>query len=181
MAILYQGTPFFRGNEFVDLKGNKLIFEKQTKKGKLFKSDKIKGLIALTENQVNKLKSVNQDKKMNIINEDVLISSTLFKNVELVYDVGQTKRTIPLIAIKLFNVVTNREAETTIGYLCLHPKFSEISLSHLNKEAINLEGVAINFNDESSDYFFVSWSTKFHKIDDDTYLMIFEVDEKVKL
>ena len=51
--LLYQGSKFVKYNEFKDSKGNKLIFEKNTKNGKLFKTSK--GYITLTESQANKL------------------------------------------------------------------------------------------------------------------------------
>lgn len=54
--ILYQGSKFVKYNTFTDNKGNKLVFEKNTKNGKLFKTDK--GYVTLTESQANKLKPV---------------------------------------------------------------------------------------------------------------------------
>lgn len=54
--ILYQGSRYVRYNKFKDAKGNELIFEKNTKNGKLFKT--AKGYITLTESQANKLISV---------------------------------------------------------------------------------------------------------------------------
>lgn len=53
--LLYQGSEFVRGNKFKDSKGNILTFEKNTKGGKLF-STKDGNRLALTENQVSKLK-----------------------------------------------------------------------------------------------------------------------------
>lgn len=52
--LLYRGSQFVKGNAFKDAKNNKLVFEKNTKNGKLFKSDK--GFVTLTESQANKLK-----------------------------------------------------------------------------------------------------------------------------
>ena len=51
--VLYQGSKFVRYNKFIDQKGNELVFEKNTKNGKLFKT--AKGFVTLTENQANKL------------------------------------------------------------------------------------------------------------------------------
>lgn len=51
--ILYQGSKFVRYNKFKDNNGNELIFEKNTKNGKLFKSKN--GYVTLTESQANKL------------------------------------------------------------------------------------------------------------------------------
>lgn len=52
--LLYRGSQFVKGNSFKDTKGNKLVFEKNTKNGKLFKTDK--GYVTLTESQAVKLK-----------------------------------------------------------------------------------------------------------------------------
>lgn len=54
--LLYQGSKFVKYNEFKDSKGNKLIFEKNTKNGKLFKT--AKGYVTLTESQAKNLKPV---------------------------------------------------------------------------------------------------------------------------
>ncbi len=54
--ILYQGSKFVRYNKFKDNKGNELIFEKNTKNGKLFKTNK--GYVTLTESQAKNLKPV---------------------------------------------------------------------------------------------------------------------------
>lgn len=54
--ILYQGSRYVRYNKFKDSKGNEFIFEKNTKNGKLFKTNK--GYVTLTEAQANKLKAV---------------------------------------------------------------------------------------------------------------------------
>ena len=51
--LLYRGSQFVKGNTFKDIKNNKLVFEKNTKNGKLFKSDK--GYVTLTESQTSKL------------------------------------------------------------------------------------------------------------------------------
>lgn len=51
--ILYQGSKFVKYNKFKDSKGNELVFEKNTKNGKLFSTKK--GYVTLTESQANKL------------------------------------------------------------------------------------------------------------------------------
>ena len=52
--ILYQGSQFVKGNKFKDTKGNILVFEKNTKDGRLF-STPTGSKIGLTESQVSKL------------------------------------------------------------------------------------------------------------------------------
>lgn len=54
--ILYQGSKFVKYNKFKDSKGNELVFEKNTKNGKLFSTKN--GYVTLTEAQANKLKPV---------------------------------------------------------------------------------------------------------------------------
>ena len=53
--LLYNGSRYVKGNVFLDSRGNKLTFDKNTKKDKIFITEK--GVrICLTENQVKKLK-----------------------------------------------------------------------------------------------------------------------------
>lgn len=59
--ILYQGSKFVRYNRFRDSKGNELIFEKNTKNGKLFSTGK--SYVTLTESQANKLQLVKEVSK----------------------------------------------------------------------------------------------------------------------
>lgn len=84
MAILYQGSQFFKGNVFVDPKGNKLIFEKNTKNGKLFKTDN-NHLIGLTESQVNKLKLLDEEKE-DTLDIDLRKERVLFLSGEISHE-----------------------------------------------------------------------------------------------
>lgn len=54
--VLYQGSHYVRYNQFKDSKGNVLIFEKNTKNGKLFSTKN--GYVTLTEAQANRLKPI---------------------------------------------------------------------------------------------------------------------------
>lgn len=56
--LLYRGSHFVKGNIFKDDKGNNLVFEKNTKNGKLFKLDS--EYVTLTESQADKLNLVNK-------------------------------------------------------------------------------------------------------------------------
>jgi len=54
--LLYLGSKLVKGNKFKDKKGNILIFEKATKNGKIFSTEK--GKVALTESYINKLELI---------------------------------------------------------------------------------------------------------------------------
>ena len=53
--ILYNGSKHVKGNVFLDSKDNKITFDKNTKKGKIFITEK-RVRIGLIQNQVKKLK-----------------------------------------------------------------------------------------------------------------------------
>lgn len=168
--LLYQGTPYIKGNVFVDPIGAKLTFDKNTKKGKIFVSEK--GIrMCLTENQINRLKLLNE---FNIIKEDV---APKVIGVNIKFDVFDEDFTILEKSLKNFNVYTQRENQNhSIGYVCFdmkNVKLGSFTLDFL-KEYQKSGTLEIMLDDLTSEVYNVQWFQGMQKIQDDIYICLFE-------
>lgn len=164
MSLLYRGTPYFKGNVFVDNKGAKLTFDKNTKKGKIFITEKgIK--VGLTESQVSKLKVLNEyENKTKVIglnikfdgfDEDLTILENSFKNI---------------------NIEIDNDTNTAIGYVCFdikNVKLGNLTLGFLRNRQHSGK-LEIMLEDLSSDIINITWLSGIERIHEFIYLFMIE-------
>ncbi len=95
--LLYNGSKFVKGNVFEDPQGNKFIFYKNTENGKLFTMEN--GVrVGLTESQVNKLKLLNENNIVTMVEAPKVIG------INIKFDVCEEKFTVLEKSIKTFDV-----------------------------------------------------------------------------
>lgn len=172
--LLYNGSRFVKGNVFLDSKGNKLTFDKNTKKGKIFiTEDGIK--VGLTENQVSKLKLLKEDiyksdyENFKVIGIDIkfdgledglLISSKSLKSIKIFNSPLGNDRIIGLIGIDIRKITLGNY---TLDFLC--------NYNHTATIKVMLEGL-------DSVIYEVSFISRFEQVASGIFVCVFEGIEK---
>lgn len=168
--LLYQGTPYVKGNVFIDPKGAKLTFDKTTKKGKIFATEN--GLkVGLTEGQVNKLKLLNE---FDIIKKRDEVPKVI--GVTIKFDCFEEDLKILEKSLKNINYYGSDNQNHIIGFVCFdikNVKLGSITLDFL-KEYQKSGTLEVMLDDFTVDIFNVEWFHGIEKIQDDTYLLLFE-------
>lgn len=172
--LLYYGSKFVKGNVFVDPIGAKLTFDKNTKKGKIFVSEK--GIrMCLTESQVNKLKLLNEFNIMKKIDIPKIIG------INIKFDGFDEDFTILEKSLKNFNVYTERENQNHfIGYVCFdikNVKLGNLTLDFL-KDYQKSGTLEIMLDDLTSEVYSVQWFQGIQEIQDSIYICLFEGTRK---
>lgn len=170
--LLYNGSRYVKGNIFLDSKGNKLTFDKNTKKGKIFVTEQgIK--IGLTENQVKKLKLSSDYNFYNV--ED----TSRITGVSIKYDSVSDPLKISSNAIENFDISTypiDVENNSYItGYLVVD--IGKVSLGLYNLDFITKEDkvgiLEVFYEDLNEDVYNITRYSPFINIVNDIYLCVF--------
>lgn len=172
--LLYNGSRYVKGNVFLDSKGNKLTFDKNTKKGKVFITES--GVrIGLTENQVSRLKLLKEDiykddyedfKVMGIdikfdgCEDSLLISSKSLKSIKTFNSPLGNNRIIGLIGIDIRKITLG---SYTLDFLT--------NYNHTATIKVMLEGL-------DSVSYEVSFISRFEEVEDDIFVCVFECVEQ---
>lgn len=170
--ILYNGSKYVKGNVFLDSKDNKLTFDKNTKKGKIFITEK--GIrIGLTENQVKKLKFSSDYNFYNV--EDI----PKITGVSIKYYGASDPLVISPSSIEKFEVNTypmyDGDNKYITGYIVVD--IGKVSLGVYNLDFITKEdkiGILEVFSEDlSKNVFNITRFSPFTHIVNDIYLCVF--------
>lgn len=172
--LLYNGSRYVKGNVFLDSKGNKLTFDRNTKKGKIFITEK--GVrIGLTENQVSRLKILKEDTyksdyedfkvigieiKFDGLEDGLLISNKSLKSIKTFNSPLGNDRIIGLIGIDIKKISLGNY---TLDFLS--------NYNHTATIKVMLEGL-------DSVTYEVSFISRFVQVASDVFICVFEAIEK---
>lgn len=170
--LLYNGSRYVKGNVFLDSRGNKLTFDKNTEKGKIFITEK--GVrIGLTENQVKKLKF---SSNYNFYNVEDIPKITV---VSIKYDGASDPLRMSSNAIENFDISTypmyDEDNKYITGYLVVD--IGKVSLGLYNLDFITKEDkvgiLEVFYEDLTKDVYNITRYSPFIHIVNDIYLCVF--------